>query len=355
MAKTKVSEVKYYIKTFAENNAQVPILLVGDMGIGKSQVVQQVAKDLGYEYVDLRAATQDPGDLIGIPTKIEEKDESGKTILKTMWARPVWMPPANVKLILVLEEINRAPIDVRQALFQVVTEYKIHTHELPKHTQIIACINPSDSIYQVEDLDPAFYTRFFNVEMTADVDEWLQYMHSISGHPVVIQFINVHNDLLCKPTDKGACPIPRTWDKLSRALTYVTDDKKIFDLAVGLVGNEAAVAFRKFCDKAYKKPVTGAEILEDFKKVKVRLEEQRQDQTYNTVQDITALIGSGKAKLKKKEFDNLVDFLLTIKAEWKVQIIQKLPTNMLTELSNEPALIEAVASILNQTNKQIQQ
>jgi hypothetical protein len=347
---SKVTEVKQMIRAFAmnaeTNGVRIPILLEGHAGIGKSQLTQQVAEELGFTYVDLRLAEQEPGDLIGIP-----RSKDGVTV----WDRPSWIPAdPNTKLLLALEEVNRAPEDVRQAIFQALTEYRIHTHDLPKVTQIVSLINPSNSVYHVSDLDLAYISRHFRMLLDPDVNEWLTYMHEKSGDDRVIQFIGVHNDLLLRPVEgSDPWPSPRSWKYLSDALKVVTGDSMLSELAGGFVGKESAVAFRRFCDKEYKKPVTGKEILADYEKVKDKLKEQRNDEMNVTVSDLCNLLASGKAKLNKKQFDNLKMFLLTVKAEWKVNIIQKLPPTMLTELSTIPELIDAVANILQQTNKTV--
>jgi hypothetical protein len=343
------SELKQILDVFHEladkPGKRQPVLVVGEMGIGKSQIVMQWGKDKGYDFIfDFRGATQSPEDMTGMPRAVD---------MKTSWLAPDWIPSdKSKKMLLIFEELNRAPVDVQQAIFQALTENKIHTHVFPDHTMIVSCINPENSIYHVSALDPAMHTRFFRFELEPDVDEWLQYMHENTAEDRVIQFIGVHRDLLCQPAESGACPTPRSWKKLSDALQIgAVNDDMLFNLAVGFIGKEGGVAFRTFCDKAYKKPVTGKELLSEYDKVKKRLEEQRNDEMSVTVSDLCALLGSGKARLQKKQFDNLKDFLLTCKAEWKVNIIQKLPSSMLTELSTVPELIDAVADILQQTNK----
>jgi len=42
---------------------RVPLHIWGACGVGKSQIVNQVADDLGYEFLDVRAVQLDPVDL----------------------------------------------------------------------------------------------------------------------------------------------------------------------------------------------------------------------------------------------------------------------------------------------------
>jgi hypothetical protein len=363
---SKIPEVKAMIKLFAQNceknGNRIALLLEGHAGGGKSQAVQQVAEEMGYTYVDLRLAEQEPGDLVGIP-----RSKDGVTV----WDRPSWIPAdPDTKLMLALEEVNRAPEDVRQAIFQALTEYRIHTHELPKVTQIVSLINPCNDIYHVSELCPAFLSRHYRMTLDPDVNDWLTYMHEIGADDRVIQFIGVHNELMIKPKEgSDPWPSPRSWKYLSDALKVVTSDEMLFDLASGFVGKDAGVAFRRFCDKEYKKPVTGKEILSDYDKVKGKLKEQRNDEMNVTVTDLCNLLASSKTKLMKKQFDNLKEFLIgkhqngvdkdgnpkmeyDLKAEWKSNIVLKLPSDRLSELSAITELVDIIAEVLAKTNKQ---
>ncbi len=62
-----INDAKRYIKNIAEKQVPVTIAMVGPSGIGKSAIEKQLAKDLNCGFIDLRLATQEPSDLIGIP------------------------------------------------------------------------------------------------------------------------------------------------------------------------------------------------------------------------------------------------------------------------------------------------
>ena len=334
----KISTFKEVVKKIATANKRVAIKVEGEMGIGKSQAVQQVANELGYKYVDLRLAEQEPGDLIGMPYR------EGNV---TYWSKPCWIPDKETKLMLVLEELNRAPIDVQQAIFQLLTEFKIHTHEFPHYTTLVVCVNPSDSIYHVAELDPAMKTRCINLTLEPDVDEWLRYAYENKVDDRIIQFIGTHREMLCNPSDKEPCPLPRTWKLLSDVIQIIPKDA-LFEVCAGLVGKEAAIVFQKFCDKEYKKPVLGKEILNNYEKVKEKLMRQRNDENFVTVKDLVAVIGD--SKLSKEQLANLVNFLLDTAPEWKVRVLNELPEKLLVELS-KTKLVDDISSIIMQQNK----
>ena len=60
--------------------AKQPVMLHGSPGVGKSQVVKQVADKLGIEMIDLRLSQLDPVDLRGVPSV--DKTKVGKISMK---------------------------------------------------------------------------------------------------------------------------------------------------------------------------------------------------------------------------------------------------------------------------------
>ena len=78
---------------------RVPLHIWGACGVGKSQIVAQVASDLDYEFLDVRAVQLDPVDLRGLPRIAADKTE---------WAPPKFLPTSG-NGILFLDELTSAP------------------------------------------------------------------------------------------------------------------------------------------------------------------------------------------------------------------------------------------------------
>jgi len=337
----KITQFQEIIKAISLSDHLIPILVEGEMGIGKSQAVQQVAKELGFTYVDLRLAQQDPGDLVGIP----RVNSAGDMI----WAKPCWIPNSDVKLMLVLEEFNRAPIDVQQAMFQALTENKIHTHLLPNRSMIVICNNPPDSIYHVADLDPAILNRCIMLNLVCDVEEWLTWMHTIKGDGRVIQFISTQTDLLCKPIAGEPSPTPRSWKYVSDVINILSSNNSI-EVISGLVGKTATLTFDKWLRNEYNKPVSGKEILEDYPSIREKLLKQTNDQHWATTRDLLALLQAAKTLSGKKQIANMVSYIKDITGEWKSRIVNGLP-NKISEILSETEVTKDIVSVLQQTSE----
>jgi hypothetical protein len=301
------------------------LIIIGDMGIGKTQNVQQAAERNGYQYVYFNAAVQSPEDIAGFPYSDDVKNV-------TRWRKPEWIPDnPEAKMMVAIEELNRAPIEIQQCFFQALTENMIHTHKLPEDTLFVICINPANSIYHVADLDPAYYNRCITLTLEADVEEWSKYGYAQGWDNRVLQFIAMHQNLLQRPKVGEPSPTCRSWEAVARQVPNIPKDI-FFEVVAGLVGKEAAVTFQKYCDTQYNRPISGKEILDSFPKFKEKLLKQRNDEMAATAADLLAVVGDGKG-LKKPQIENLENFLIVVAPEYQISIIQKLPENVATKRS----------------------
>ncbi len=242
-------------------HANVPPLIWGRHGIGKSQIVQSLANELEFGFVDLRLGQMEVGDLIGLPAK-----EDGRTV----WLRPSWFPKEKTAGILFLDELNRARLDVLQAIFQLVLERKLHTHVLPEGWKIVCAANPSGGDYFVNELDPALLDRFLHVYFRPEKEEWLEWGRETGKiRSEISSLIAAYPHLLGSESSEislEVLPSPRSWEMLSRMLEGLPDELW-FECSMGLVGREAAIVFLESLRRDMVNPVKAEEILSDYQKV----------------------------------------------------------------------------------------
>jgi len=129
-------------------------LLVGGHGVGKTAMVKEVFDKLNMNWKYFSASTIDPWvDLVGVP---KEKDG----VLELV--RPANLDFDNIEGIF-LDEYNRAPKKVRNAVMELIQFKSINGKKFPKLKVVFAAINPDDdeeANYDVEKLDPAQLDRF---------------------------------------------------------------------------------------------------------------------------------------------------------------------------------------------------
>jgi MoxR-like ATPase len=107
---------------------RVPLHIWGACGVGKSQIVAQVAKSLSYRFIDIRAVQRGPVDLRRLPRITADRAE---------WAPPKFLPPG-VDGILFLDELTSAPQMTQAGCYQLVLDDRLREYRLPDGWAVIA-------------------------------------------------------------------------------------------------------------------------------------------------------------------------------------------------------------------------
>jgi predicted AAA+ superfamily ATPase len=100
----------------------------GSCGVGKSQIVAQVAKSINYEFLDIRAVQLDPVDLRGLPRISGDQAE---------WVPPKFLPTGGDG-ILFLDDLTSAPQMTQAGCYQLVLDRKLGECQLPDGWVVIA-------------------------------------------------------------------------------------------------------------------------------------------------------------------------------------------------------------------------
>lgn len=136
---------------FKAIRAGMNVLIEGPHGTGKTALVMEVARELGWTCKYYSASTLDPWiDLVGMPVP----DKEGGRII---FCRDPRLLDAE---IVFFDELNRAQFKVLNAVLEMIQFRSINGEPLPRLKAIIAVCNPCDGSYQVNDLDPAMSDRF---------------------------------------------------------------------------------------------------------------------------------------------------------------------------------------------------
>ena len=130
-----ITELKQLLEaTPASHN----IMLVGNHGIGKSEILTEFFREKGMPVVALFLGQMaDPGDLIGLPTKDEKTG-------KTEFMPPYWFPVDGKPIVLFLDELNRARPEILQTVMDLALNRKLAGKYLPEGSRIISAVNAGD-------------------------------------------------------------------------------------------------------------------------------------------------------------------------------------------------------------------
>jgi hypothetical protein len=229
--------------------ADLPPLLIGRHGLGKSELLQQAARELGVRCVVRDLSVMEPPDLVGIP-RVERK--------VTRYFPPAFLPTGG-KGVLVFEELNRCPHYMRVPCLQLLTARTLNDYTLPAGWLPAAAINPAADGYDADDLDAALASRFARAEVVPDRDEWLAWARAAGVHPGVISYVEADPTVFDDPESN-----PRAWTYVSHALAAAarTDaaPETLRAVVVGLVCEERGAAFLKVLAGG-ERPLTAEELL----------------------------------------------------------------------------------------------
>ena len=222
---------------------QQPVFLWGAPGVGKSQVVAQVAAANGYALRDIRAILLDPVDLRGLP-RIREDGAA-------VWCPPAFLPREGEaeKGLIFLDELNAAPALVQAACYQLVLDRAIGEYHLPDGWCIVAAGNREQDRSVTHRMPTALANRMVHLEFDADLDDWLAWAQAAGVRVEVRAFLRFRPKLLhaFDPLSREtAFPSPRSWEFLSRILEQGPDRGVEYDLFKGTVGQAAAAEFVGF-------------------------------------------------------------------------------------------------------------
>lgn len=273
--------------SFQELLTAVPLVLrggnvpniVGEAGIGKSALVEAVAKQMGATLFTTVVSLSEKGDL-AIPVPPLTADSYVQTaaygeladvkygythtlieIIQTAEAQPgrpiVWF----------LDEFNRGSQAVQSELMNLVLQRQINSLRLPDEVLLVIAENPDESMagfanadYGVVAGDAAIKDRTVRLVMSVDVASWLAWAGQENNerqrpniHDAVQRYLTEDSSQLY-PVERGddLNPTPRAWQRVSDNLYELftmpqdTQNALLFDLVAGDLGEVAAQRFVQF-------------------------------------------------------------------------------------------------------------
>jgi hypothetical protein len=245
---TSVQARKAILKAFQSKR---PVFLWGPPGIGKSEVVSEIATELGGHMIDLRMAQMEPTDIRGIPF-------FNKDLGKMDWAPPVDLPDQELAsqypiVVLFLDEMNSAAPAVQAAGYQLILNRRVGKYVLPDNVVIVAAGNRESDKGVTFRMPMPLANRFIHVEMRPDFASWQAWAVNKGIHKDVVGYLSFAKqdlyDFDAKSSSR-AFATPRSWCFVSDLLKDEDiDSETLFTLVAGAVGEGLAAKFgahRKF-------------------------------------------------------------------------------------------------------------
>lgn len=199
---------------------QVPCL-IGEAGIGKSQLGKQIAQDKDWNAVFLYLAHLEREDIGGIPYPSGNGHMSYEFLCEKSIKSII---DSDKPTMLMLDEWNRGEKSVMNAAFTLMEDRRFGSYRLPDHVHIMAAMNPSEANYLVNEAekDPAFRRRLVMMAVQANIAAFLEHAKGRGDfHPLVVSYLTAQPQSLNDTGSRDAGKVyanPAAWEKISEGL-----------------------------------------------------------------------------------------------------------------------------------------
>ncbi|MEU4114241.1 MoxR family ATPase [Kitasatospora sp. NPDC028055] len=242
--------------------ADLPVLLWGEPGIGKTAALNQLAEALDLPLTTVIASVHEPSDFSGLPVVGDDPAQQGIPLAPPDWA--VRLVRAGHGLLF-LDELSTAPPAVQAALLRLVLERRIGSLQLPPGVRIVAAANPRSSAADGWELSAPLANRFVHLQWVHDHEVVVRGLGGVwpvatlpqldpaelsaavgFARRAVCELLTVRPELVHRlPTNEtrrgGAWPSPRSWDMTLRLIAFATaagSSREVLSLLVrGTVGD----------------------------------------------------------------------------------------------------------------------
>ena len=223
---------------------QRPVLLIGPPGIGKTAIMEQVARECGINLVSYSITHHTRQSAIGLPF-IEKRTYGGheysvteytiSEIIASMYDR---MEQTGIREgILFLDEINCVSETLAPAMLQFLQAKTFGAHRVPEGWIIAAAGNPPEYNKSVREFDIVTLDRVKKIVTEENYAVWREYALAQGVHPAILAYLDIrpeHFYRVQRSVDGMQFVTARGWEDLSRLIAvYET---------LGLAVDEAVVA-----------------------------------------------------------------------------------------------------------------
>lgn len=341
LEKLTKKQKKYFRMMYGQSGV---LFLTAEPGVAKSAIMRTIAEKLGFQYFDIRLSMVDEIDVGLFPYRnemeIDLEDGSGETtkrIINVMsYAIPEWAYLANLKpTIIHFEELNRAPLAVRNAALQILLERAIGTtFKFNSNVFMVSSGNLGEMDgTDIEEFDRALNNRLIHYKHTLTLPEWIEDFATEKVHPVIVNFLKSNEEHFLHSYDEKrsknqeAYATPRSWTFLSdyivrnygmkSSINDFIDDVR--ELGASYIGDGANSRFIRYLDESLKFGIK--DLLDRYDEIKDQLKDLTRDKK-------SELLNSLKQKnimdLNAKQKENVKRFILTVSEDEAVAYILKI-------------------------------
>lgn len=217
---------------------QRPILLMGAPGIGKTQIMEQIAKECKVGLVSYTITHHTRQSAVGLPF-IKEKTFGSETFSVTEYTMSEIIASVYEKMektglkegILFIDEINCVSETLAPMMLQFLQGKTFGNQKVPEGWVIVTAGNPPEYNKSVREFDVVTLDRIKRIDVQPDFEVWKEYAYEQGIHPAVISYLELRRKNFYRmenTVDGRIFATARGWEDLSRLIqVYETLNKEV--------------------------------------------------------------------------------------------------------------------------------
>ena len=213
-------------------NRQRPLFFLGAAGIGKTEIVAQVAEECKIGFVSYSLTHHTRQSAVGLPSIVTRECEGNEyeateyTMSEIVDSIYQCIREGHKEGILFVDEVNCVSETLSAVMLQFLQNKCFGTHRIPQGWVVAAAGNPPEYNKSVKEFDAVTCDRLRIIYLEPDVEIWMEYAEQKGIHPVILSFLrnNTQGFYLCaKKGKKQQIVTARAWEDLSNILESYED------------------------------------------------------------------------------------------------------------------------------------
>ena len=180
---------------------QRPMLLMGAPGIGKTQIMEQIAGECDLALVSYTITHHTRQSAIGLPF-IKEKEYNGEKRSVTEYTMSEIIASVYDKMessgktegILFIDEINCVSETLAPTMLQFLQCKSFGNQKVPQGWIIVAAGNPPEYNKSVREFDVVTLDRVKMMNVEADFETWKEFAYQVGIHGSIISYLDIHKE-----------------------------------------------------------------------------------------------------------------------------------------------------------------
>lgn len=200
--------------------------VAGSTGIGKSDLIEEIADEFNLMLLDIRLSQMLPEDLTGIPSLNLEKQRAEYNPFSTFPMADDPIPKGFSGWLIFLDELSSASEEVFAAIYSLLLGHRVGGKAVHPKAVIVGAGNRSTDSAIARELPDTLITRMLPATMIVSANDWLDWSKKkkAKAHDGVVSFIKKYPELLnttvdaSKRTELETFPTPRGWGKAMKIM-----------------------------------------------------------------------------------------------------------------------------------------